>query len=112
MFKQRSQQRRNISEFIAVGQAHLRQYPLRPIGEPDQHPTPVLGALPPLNEAVGNKPVDEFDGGVMPNLKTVREESNGDVSPRHGFDGQQCLVLLGTEPRPGRCALAELQETA
>ena len=81
------------------------------LGQCEEHLTAIFRVAPPLHETLFFKPVDEFDGGVMNDLKTAGDfsDAGGNVR-RHAFDGQQQLVLLRFNAGFARRTFAESNE--
>src|SRR5215469_14999878 len=95
-----------------MGQRQFGQGPFRPACEIDKDLAPVRRILLSLRQAIADQPVDQLDRGVVPDTKALGQNANGDGPSRGAFDGEQCLMLLGAEPRFRRGAYTEHQEGA
>jgi hypothetical protein len=92
-------------------QAQFGQHPFCPICQIDKDLAPVFRILLSFGQAIRDEPVDQLNGGVVPNTKTFGQDADGDVPCRGSFDCEQSLMLLRTQPRLRCGMLTELQKS-
>jgi hypothetical protein len=94
-----------------MGQAQLGQDSLRSIGEIDEDLAVVPRIMPPFDQTIHDEPVYQLNSTIVLDAEPIGQDANGDMPFGRAFDGQQRLMLLGTQPHFRCCAFAELQKT-
>ena len=90
--------RREFTELVAVFQGEGAKGPVAGGREADENFATVIGGGFANDIAAGGEAVDQLDGAVVTDLKTVGEfGDSGELSRGKAFDGEEELVLLGLD---------------